>query len=385
MQLCWSEPSQRPTLRELRIMLLHLLSRKGTYDDTTFEQKWNQLLPRRPPQITKVTEPSVTTPIATVSSNGGLHAAYANQPQPSGFESNFVELNASLLARQSQTGNPLEDELPQVHNSQPDSVPRSPTNELSLEAELSAVFDSSSRNKEVNNSLSVDLLAANQTNQTEGPSLEEELAKADAKSANEESSKAGVVGSTPILITDDQGISELSMPDIVTTSTIKGGEASPDFVTSTPGKDSEDHKAANQSDTFTTAPEANSGYGPFQSSSMYRTALTSHQTSSQGEEDDGSLLGQRNFAALLQTVAAPSFDGDEFDVLSSSFGSSLDRSIDEVFNEFNATSTGNGNYQKVSTDDGKSANVTVTSKEGNQDSLLVTVSSGDNVENANKG
>ena len=49
--LCQSEPAQRPSLRELRIMLLHLLSSKTNMDTTAFDTKWNQLMPRKPAQV----------------------------------------------------------------------------------------------------------------------------------------------------------------------------------------------------------------------------------------------------------------------------------------------------------------------------------------------
>ena len=49
MALCWSAPSQRPSLRELRIMLLHLRAHSGAPPDDgdDFERKWNKMLPRR--------------------------------------------------------------------------------------------------------------------------------------------------------------------------------------------------------------------------------------------------------------------------------------------------------------------------------------------------
>lgn len=46
MELCWLAPAQRPSLRELRIMLLHLQSSKDELDTHAFDHKWNQLLPR---------------------------------------------------------------------------------------------------------------------------------------------------------------------------------------------------------------------------------------------------------------------------------------------------------------------------------------------------
>lgn len=52
MCLCWQAPAQRPSLRELRIMLLHLRSSRDDDsalggDDTDFDRKWNQLMPRQ--------------------------------------------------------------------------------------------------------------------------------------------------------------------------------------------------------------------------------------------------------------------------------------------------------------------------------------------------
>lgn len=46
MEMCWMAPAQRPSLRELRIMLLHLQSSKDELDSLAFDQKWSQLLPR---------------------------------------------------------------------------------------------------------------------------------------------------------------------------------------------------------------------------------------------------------------------------------------------------------------------------------------------------
>lgn len=46
MEMCWMAPAQRPSLRELRIMLLHLQSSKDELDALAFDQKWSQLMPR---------------------------------------------------------------------------------------------------------------------------------------------------------------------------------------------------------------------------------------------------------------------------------------------------------------------------------------------------
>ena len=49
MSLCWTAPPARPSLRELRIMLLHLRAHSGAPPDDgdDFERKWNKMLPRR--------------------------------------------------------------------------------------------------------------------------------------------------------------------------------------------------------------------------------------------------------------------------------------------------------------------------------------------------
>ena len=80
MKLCWHEPSYRASPRELRIMLLHLLSMKSTSttsrtaDGATdagvsaFDKKWDQLMPRRPVQAAQsAQDSSATAGITTVS------------------------------------------------------------------------------------------------------------------------------------------------------------------------------------------------------------------------------------------------------------------------------------------------------------------------------
>ena len=351
---------QRPSLRELRIMLLHLLSRKRNIEDDAFEQKWKQLLPRQPVADVKANEP-----IATVSSTTGLQTPLTNQPQVHGFESNFVELNASMLAQQ-QTGNTtglsLEEELADANQGK---LVTGLANEMSLEAELSAAMQSSQDPLSLDKELST-------ANQSAGLSLQDELSMAETPKG---SGSPKVNGTTSIVVTD---ASDKSIPDIVATSTIKTPSVtSPDFVTSTPRSSEADQTGASKSTTFVTASE--SGLTPT-NSPLFQTAITSHNNSMGGEDDDGSLLGQRKFAAILQTVAAPSFDGDEYDVLSSSFGSSLDRSIDEVFNEFNnSTASNSGTYHKIpTTEDEKTAlaagEVIVNpGKPEQMDSLLVSL------------
>ena len=50
-QLCLSDPEQRPSLRQVRILLLHLLASKGSSQSSLFDQKWNQLMPKKPAQV----------------------------------------------------------------------------------------------------------------------------------------------------------------------------------------------------------------------------------------------------------------------------------------------------------------------------------------------
>ena len=60
MSLCWLAPAQRPSLRELRIMLLHLRSSRDDLEAAEFDRRWDQLMPRSPVDIA-ATLPSVIT------------------------------------------------------------------------------------------------------------------------------------------------------------------------------------------------------------------------------------------------------------------------------------------------------------------------------------
>lgn len=67
MKLCWHEPLYRASPRELRIMLLHLLSTKTSSnnssesDNSAFDKKWDQLMPRRPNAVVKKNNESIST------------------------------------------------------------------------------------------------------------------------------------------------------------------------------------------------------------------------------------------------------------------------------------------------------------------------------------
>lgn len=137
MSLCWLSPAQRPSLRELRIMLLHLRSTREELDTSTladFDRKWNQLMPRhaaigmptfRPVIVDSIDDSdgdmefslddkrTLSSFAQKSSSNdmqfsmmapvhgGGLVPMLSTGPvRPASFDSEFSsELNASLLAQ----------------------------------------------------------------------------------------------------------------------------------------------------------------------------------------------------------------------------------------------------------------------------------------------
>jgi len=131
MQMCWqASPGNRASLRELRIMLLHLHSAsRGDPDTASFDLKWNQLMPRQ-------TMPN----IEDLSASGGNNSARAqtvdvvdidlgmpggNSALPASFESDLSEVNTSP--------NHI---WPPVTSS---SNAKSPVNEMSLAAELGSL------------------------------------------------------------------------------------------------------------------------------------------------------------------------------------------------------------------------------------------------------
>jgi len=194
MSLCWLAPAQRPSLRELRIMLLHLRSSRDELDTSTlgdFDRKWNQLMPRQvngmsslAPVIVNSDEDSDDdmeftladkphrTMMTTISSAAGMHfgALHPGQNPTLGtvlstntvlaasFDSEFSnELNASLLAQAGSLQASLQSFSTSSLSNTPDefsvgdpflslsTIPRIPftANETSLAAELDAVTQSS--------------------------------------------------------------------------------------------------------------------------------------------------------------------------------------------------------------------------------------------------
>lgn len=97
MSLCWLAPAQRPSLRELRIMLLHLRSSRDELEASEFDQRWNQLMPRSAAAIA-TTLPSVI--------------ADANDDEEA--EMNFTFAPSTALPKSAQADVPVM--LPAVHS-----------------------------------------------------------------------------------------------------------------------------------------------------------------------------------------------------------------------------------------------------------------------------
>ncbi len=307
--------------------------------------------------------------------------------------------------------------------------PETPSNELSLEAELSAAFsatreeheedaqDTSAQQKEesadesevVNLSLDEDIVASStpkaedadkkfpelplptssDDHDTEASSVKKEAAdRKEGKMKSQETSDSeheksdeassplhksepqeispkkgrGDGDGTTIILEDESFAGESPVPDIVATSLVKGEtETPPDFMTSTPKKPDKDgggdgtpvqlepgmgdkSDIAANSTVNTDASHYQSLSDNSASTQLYSTALTSQHsnTSTDTSRDDSaefSFLGEKKFAALLQTVPSFSYDGDESEMMSSSFGStdksgefgrSLDKSTDDM-------------------------------------------------------
>lgn len=101
--MCWqASPGNRASLRELRIMLLHLHSAsRGDPDTASFDQKWNQLMPRQ-------MLPSADGPSASNDNSSArpqtidvvdidLATVSASSAAPAAFKSAFGESNTSSL------------------------------------------------------------------------------------------------------------------------------------------------------------------------------------------------------------------------------------------------------------------------------------------------
>jgi len=131
MQMCWqASPGNRASLRELRIMLLHLHSAsRGDPDTASFDQKWNQLMPRqalsnREDLSATIENSSAHTQMIDVV-DIDLGTPGSNSAQTRGFESDFLIKNTSPS---------------HIHPPVTSSCSaKSPVNEMSLAAELGAL------------------------------------------------------------------------------------------------------------------------------------------------------------------------------------------------------------------------------------------------------
>ena len=139
MQMCWqASPGNRASLRELRIMLLHLHSAsRGDPDTASFDQKWNQLMPRH--SLPKVEGPSTSNGNSSVCNERvdvvdiDLGMPNGSSSRPTGFESNFTEPNTSP----DDIWPPVTSGPVSANSALPsNSIARSPLNEMSLAAEL---------------------------------------------------------------------------------------------------------------------------------------------------------------------------------------------------------------------------------------------------------
>ena len=344
-------------------------------------------------QVTRVGEGggmsngSVIQTVAGNSSATTTSAANGTVPRsrPSDFGSELVQLDASQLHDSEGNVSSLQEELANASREEADETTvvtstkkkkvETPSNELSLEAELSAAFASSNDADDAKNDLSLDedIVAASTPKSESGkhfPPLSEKTEVKDDKSDDEsaepkeggdnkeENKKDDTPDETsddkmddaslplqqnsngksepqeiketsgPTIILEDESIAESPVPDIVATSLIKAeSETPPDFMTSTPKKP--DAPAADKSEIVTDSSQYQS---LTENSTQYLSALSSQsQHSTYTDADDSgefSFLGEKKFAALLQTV--PSYEGEDSE-MSMSFGStSLDKSTDEM-------------------------------------------------------
>ncbi len=304
-------------------------------------------------------------PLQTVAGQTDMNTR-SSPARPVGFGSNLEELNVSQL---SETDNTIQQEGRSKRKKKVDT----PNNELSLEAELSAAF---AFNKSGENDLSLDedIIAAStpKSEMKDFPGQENEplfgqtgSAKQDERTESNETldntsdskveesltplkkSKAKDIDKSTIIL-EDESFSDSPVPDIVATSLVKSSEPSPDFMTSTPKKPEGNEEKSGLGDSTQYQSMSDN-------SSQYVTALSSQQTtnasmdqhdSSKDDSEDFSFLGEKKFAALLQTVAPPSFVEDDSEMMSSSFGSTnLDKTHEEIFDR--QTPTPGDNDEKV--------------------------------------
>ena len=295
MQLCWcDQPLQRPSLRQLRIMLLHLMSNKIDTSSAAFDRKWNQLLPRRPPQVTGEDKAPLT--------NGAPPSGKA------GFDRDSPRLDASLLT---QVGSLMSDSDLSTTDDRTGSV-SSPVNELSLEAELSTLAGNRSVDTLHNteDSLSVENELVASSNKDSIQSDEDSPSKPALENVIAEVHRSNKATGDSLTMDDSKSDSTLDL---------SGAYPRPNhaLVTSTPKKSADD-----SGDIYDTVMQTDS--------TLYDTALTSQQSISQSEECDQ--REQKKFAAMLQTVT--SFEPDDSELSSAMEADSV---VEKYFGEVTIT------------------------------------------------
>ena len=310
-------------------------------------------------------------PIQTVAENSSTTTVNGTVPRsrPSDFGSELVQLDASQLNDSEENASTFQEELGSATKEEETSVAKkkkveTPSNELSLEAELSAAFASSQEEPVHDLSLDEEIIASSTPKSESGkefpPFTEESEVKQDDDDDTEpKEDNPGKDKSTDVLldepvndklekasppleksnvksepqeirepagttiILEDESVAESPVPDIVATSLIKAeSETPPDFMTSTPKKpDADKSEVIADSSQYQSLSD---------NSTQYLTALTSQHSTSTDADDSGefSFLGEKKFAALLQTV--PSYEADDSEVMSSFGSTSLDKSMDEM-------------------------------------------------------
>ena len=288
MCLCWADrPSDRPSLRQLRIMLLHLMSHRldaTAAASAAFERKWNQLLPRRPPE---------------------------DAIRPSLLESSF---SASLLCQagslQSDGGG---------EEARGDGV-GSPVNELSLEAEMGAL-----RQRGGGATPGAQSTAAVQSGRGSRGGAESGRSLAGGACGEVRPEPAGDGGLADLSLTpsghmssadEDEDSEALFSDDVFAASTPKAGGCE---TGSSPGAIAYQTAMGEQDSSW----------------QLYETAVSSHSLTRSLSDDDRSFLQPAKFAALLQTVpmSLDYDDDDDDDVELTSPAQSLAEVDDGIFSE----------------------------------------------------
>lgn len=133
--MCWQDsPGNRASLRELRIMLLHLHSAsRGDPDTASFDQKWNQLMPRQP--LPNAEDPSA---------GSGNNSARSQVVDIVDIDLGTISGNATQPDFLEPKRSPDDIKPPVTSNADnlampPSTSAQSPVNEMSLAAELGAL------------------------------------------------------------------------------------------------------------------------------------------------------------------------------------------------------------------------------------------------------